>query len=334
MTYRVACLLALLAHTARADDDPPAAEPPPATAPAPLPPPAPAVEPQRATRFSSAEVMATGGYAGNMRGVAEDFLVLPDGLDVGGKLRTVTAKASPGMPELALTDLAFFDLDGQWAVARHYELDATATFLPKQPSTSHEHVFQGGSLALRRDLATRTAIALAASASPLAGIHGEAFGGSLFVTRKHRLNELVSFALAAGANETILRPTGMAVASLGEIAGHASVLVRVPNGVWGGWLGAGYAVPVYHRGLDPISGATLAPQPRLDLELGNTVQLADDWDLSATLSIIDRGDLASPATRLPILDGGFDQVQLVIGVSRRFKTEHQHRGISDPLIML
>ena len=332
MTPRLACLLALglLARTARADDDPPAAEPPPPPAPAPAPPPV------SQNRFDSAErIMVTGSLSsGSMRGVAEDFLVLPEGLDVGGKLRTVTAKGGLGMGELALTDLAFFDLEGQWAVAKHYELDATATFLPKQPSTSNEHVFQGGSLAIRRDLVQRTAIALAASASPLAGVHGEAFGGSLFLMHKHHLNELVSFALAAGANETVLRPTGMTTASLGEVAGRASVLVRVPNGVWGGWMGLGYAVPVYHRGLDPISGATLAPQPRLDLEIGNAVQLADDWDLSATLSIIDRGDLANPATRLPILDGGFDQIQIMVGVSRRFKTEHRQRGFSDPLIQL
>jgi hypothetical protein len=113
------------------------------------------------------------------------------------------------------------------------------------------------------------------------------------------------------------------------------VLVRIPNGVWGGWMGAGYAVPVYHRGHDPISGMPLDPQPRLDLDIGNAVQPADQWDLAVDLSIIDRGDLAMAATRLPILDGGFDQIQLMVGISRRIELGgERHRGISDPLIQL
>jgi hypothetical protein len=76
---------------------------------------------------------------------------------------------------------------------------------------------------------------------------------------------------------------------------------------------------------------TLAPQPRLDLDIGNAVQLADNWDLAVDLAIIDRGDLASPATRLPVLDGGFDQIQLIVAISRRFHTASRDYG--DPLIM-
>ena len=34
-------------------------------------------------------------------------------------------------------------------------------------------------------------------------------------------------------------------------------------------------------------------------------------------AVIDRGDLGAPATVLPILDGGFDQKQLTLGVTYR-----------------
>src|SRR4051794_5885611 len=208
--------------------------------------------------------------------------------------------------------------------------------LPKQPSSTSEHVFQGGSVVLRRDIGHRSALAVAGSAGPLLGIKGLTYGGSLFLEHKHRLNEIVTFSLAGGATSTVVRPTGMFDHPLlVEGAGHASVLVRIPNGVWGGWMGVGYAVPAYHRGHDPISGMALDPQPRLDLDIGNAVQLADQWDLSVDLSIIDRGDLANPATRLPILDGGFDQIQLMVGISRRIKLGgDRQRGISDPLIQL
>ena len=46
------------------------------------------------------------------------------------------------------------------------------------------------------------------------------------------------------------------------------------------------------------------------------------------LSIIDRGDAARPATRLPVLDGGFDQIQLSVGISRRIVPDRS-RGSHD-----
>lgn len=102
-------------------------------------------------------------------------------------------------------------------------------------------------------------------------------------------------------------------------------------------MGIGYALPAFHRGHDPVSGADLDPQPRLDLNLGNAVQLSDHWDLSIELTIIDRGDRAIPATHLPILDGGFDQIQLSVGVSRRIelsaRSQRSH-GLGDPMISL
>lgn len=287
----------------------------------------------RAAHELSADVISVGGSA---RGVAEEFLVLPDGADVGARLRTITAEGGLGPGKLALTDLALFDADLQWAFAKHYELDVTLTAMPKQPSMTHEHIFQGASLAVRRDVAQRTALAVAASAQPLAGLHGEAFGGSMFLTHKHRLNEVVTFSLAAGASSTVLHPAGASdLPYLIEAAGHASVLCRIPNGVWGGWFGVGYAIPAYHHGADPVSGMTLAPQPRLDIDLGNSVQLADHWDLTVDLSIIDRGELARPETRLPVIDGGFDQIQIMVGISRRLPSaDHGWRGITDPLIQL
>ena len=267
------------------------------------------------------------------RGVAEEFLVLPDGGQLGGQLRTITA-GSGGLGDgaLKLTDVALFDLAGSAAIAEHYELDGKVSMLAKQPSTTREPVFQGGALTLRRDLFAQTAISLTGSAAPLVDLRGHAFGGALMIAHKKRLNQYVTFALAAGASATLVRARGSttppmvdaaalavdrADPALVEAGGHAAVLVRIPEGRWGGWLGAGYSVPLAHRGRDPVSDMPLAPQPRLDLDLGSAVQLAARWDLSIELAILDRGDLDKPATRLPILDGGFDQIQITIGVTRR-----------------
>ncbi|MEO7729917.1 MAG: hypothetical protein ABIY55_03015, partial [Kofleriaceae bacterium] len=90
-------------------------------------------------------------------------------------------------------------------------------------------------------------------------------------------------------------------------------------------------------GHDPVSGMALDPRPRLDLSIGNAVQLSDHWDLSVELSILDRGDRGAPATRLPVLDGGFDQIQLSVGITRRLELSTRSRdarGIASPMITL
>jgi hypothetical protein len=274
---------------------------------------------------------ASGAY-GSTRNVAEDFMVLPYGLDLGAHVRTITADDGL-VGKLKLTDVALFDVAASWAIANHYELDASGTLLAKQPSTTDEPVLQSGSIALRRELPHRIAVSLAGSASALVNLHGDALGGSATLAHKHRLNEIVTFGLSLGADGIAIRNANVdAVATRGavtdaarpwlvEVGGHASVLARIPNGVWGCWVDVGYAVPVAHGGLDPVSEMPLDPQPRFDITLGTAVQLAEQWDLSFTVAVLDRGDAANPATELPILDDGFDQIQMMLGVSRRFGHE-------------
>jgi len=334
----IACCLAALSATARADD--PAPDEPEVDEtkvdetkvdPKPVPP----VEPHEEV-FVVNGAQTTDLSFSSARGVAEEFLVLPEGGEVGGRLRTITSDGGLGTGKLALTDLALFDLSAEYAIAHHFELDAQVSFLPKQPSMTHEHVFQGGSVTLRRDLWNRTALALSGEAGPLLGLPGFTYGGALFLSHKHRLNEFVTFALAGGASTVVIDPTGMSSELLVEGGAHAAILARIPNGVWGTWLGAGYALPAYHHGRDPVSGMAADPQPRLDIDYGNAVQLADDWDLTVDLSILDRGELTNAATRLPILDGGFDQIQIMVGIERRMhgKQESHDRGIRDPMIQL
>jgi hypothetical protein len=41
--------------------------------------------------------------------------------------------------------------------------------------------------------------------------------------------------------------------------------------------------------------------------------------LFVDFAVIDRGELSDPSTRLPILDGGFDQRQVIFGVTRHIE---------------
>jgi hypothetical protein len=340
----IAAALSLVASTARAAPTPPTDGSPPDDDVAPEPPPPEPIAVKDHENLELAGVTNQGAMlaraesiVGDPRGVAEDFLVLPDGIDVGARLRLITADDALGTGKIKITDLALFDVNAQWAFARGFELDGELSVLAKQPSATSEQVVQGGSLTVRRDLAVRPATAVSGSAGPLLGVAGFEVGAAAFVTHKHRLNGVVAFALAAGASTTFVRPSHADDSpTIIEGAGRASVLVSGAP-VWGGWMGVGYALPAYHQGRDPVSAMTLDPQPRLDLNLGNAVQLSRNWDLAVELSIIDRGDRAAPATRLPVLDGGFDQIQLTVGISRRIDlTDHSRRPheVSEPMMKL
>ena len=101
--------------------------------------------------------------------------------------------------------------------------------------------------------------------------------------------------------------------------------------MWGAWVGLGYAIPVISRGSDPTTGLAVDPQPRLDFRIGTVWSVVKEWDLYAEFAVIDRGDMADPATRLPILDGGFDQQQVIFGVTRHI--EGKRRSRQDAMIV-
>jgi hypothetical protein len=77
------------------------------------------------------------------------------------------------------------------------------------------------------------------------------------------------------------------------------------------------------------------PQARVDFHLGSVLALVPDWDLFVDFAVIDRGDLSNASTRLPILDGGFDQEQILFGITRHVKREHhRHDAPDDPALEL
>jgi hypothetical protein len=164
---------------------------------------------------------------------------------------------------------------------------------------------------------------------------GEWLRQSAMLEWKHTLNEFVAFDIQGGADEIELEAPGASGANLTEVAVQTSSFFREPTGHWGAWLGVTYAVPVEHAGVDPTTEMAIDPQPRIDLDIGTVLAIVPEWDLFITAAIINRGDLANRATMLPILDGGFDQRQLVLGVTRHFagSDKHSRRTVGEPLQM-
>jgi hypothetical protein len=281
------------------------------------------------------------------RSVAEDYMVLPSGQELSTQLRFVTADQSLGDSALKFSDLALFDIAANVALGHKFAINAALVTLPKQPSFTSEHVFQSASLGVRRQVGSRYAVAAQVAAGPLLGVRGEWGASSLALQHRRHVGESVSFEFSGGADGNMMAPKGGARSSLVEVSGKFSAVVNDGHGIWAGWIGAGYAVPVFSRGnaINGMSSAELSngamdvkldPQPRLDFTIGTGVRVGKLWDMYATYTVIDRGETSRPQTLLPILDGGFDQRQIIFGLSRRldWSLSHKSKQVSHPMMML
>jgi hypothetical protein len=259
---------------------------------------------------------------GSQRGVAGDYLVLPSGGELTAQMKFVTAGPLFSDKKLEFTDLALFGLTGRWSLFSKLELAASVDLLPKQPAYTDEKPWQSAGVTLRSPLGRRVAIALSGSGGHLLD-HGGMWTREAFMIewKKPIDDEFLAFDVAAGIDGLGLSApnTTKSTAFITELSINTTALFRVPNGKWGGWVGIGYAVPVQASGHDPTTEIRIDPQPRLDFHMGSVLALVPTWDLFVDFAVIDRGELSDPSTRLPILDGGFDQRQVIFGVTRHIE---------------
>ncbi len=253
------------------------------------------------------------------RGFTDDYLVMPSGGEIGAQFRLLTAQPVFGPDPVRITDLAIFSLGGRWSAHRRLELAASVDLLPKQPSFTDEKTWQSVSVSARTPLRRRTALAIGGSGGHLLDHSGSWIAQAASVEWRKPIIEFMSFDLAAGMSGVSLTAPNRPSAFVAELTASSRVAFRAPNGVWAGWFGVSYALPVIARGTDPTTDQRVDPQPRLDLRLGTVLAVVKQWDVYAEFAVIDRGDLADPTTRLPILSGGFDQQQIIFGVTRHFE---------------
>lgn len=312
-----------------------------------------------------------GSVASSPRGAALDWLVMPSGYDLGGSLRF--AMSPPGAlseRSLRFTDLGLFDLYGRLGVGAGFEIVTSTTLAVKQPSDADENLWQGSSLALKwqpgmsgasspddstsgdcRDCKPngRTGctgkhfvLGLGGAAGPMLDNLGMWTSGSTSIASRKRLvgDETggLQFEGSLGGQGTLLLPRRGKTTALAEAQVALGILAHVgKRGRRGGgaamWLSSTFALPVWHRGDDPVSHMALDPQTRLGFAIGAMATLTNTWDLIFEMRATDRGDLEFPRTRLPILDGGFDARQLVFAVTYHgeFSSRKPRRG---PLMLI
>jgi len=279
---------------------------------------------------------ATVEVAHSYRGVAQDYLVLPSGGELTAQMRFITADALLEGERLKFTDLALFGLAGRWSLFSKLELSASVELLPKQPATTDEKPWQSVGATLRSPLGRQVALALSGGGGHLLAHSGMWTRESLSIEWKKPIHDILAFDIEAGVNGLGLaaKDTTSSTAFLTEVSLRTNALFHEPSGHWGGWLGLTYAVPVQASGRDPTTEMPIDPQPRLNFHAGTVVSLVQNWDLFLDFAIVDRGDHANRATELPILDGGFDQQQVVFGVTRHIRTSTHDTTEDDRTIQL
>ncbi len=271
------------------------------------------------TADSTGEVLTVGR---SHRGVAQDYLVLPSGGELTAQMKFLTTDAMLGSGEsLKFTDLALFGITGRWSLFTKLELAASVQLLPKQPSSTDEKPWQSVGFSLRSPLGRHVAVALSGGGGHLFQHQGKWIQESISVEWKKPIDEdFLAFDVQVGLNGLGLSSpdTTTSTAYLTEAAMKTTALFHEPHGKWGGWLAIGYAVPMTSSGRDPTTELSIDPQPRLDFHLGTVLSLVPKWDIYVDFAVVDRGD-GQPGTQLPILDGGFDQKQIMFGVTRHIE---------------
>ena len=336
--------IATLSRPAFAGDPGPAVvAPPPADAPAAAPataaPPTPAAAAVPAAA-PTPEVVDVGGselssytdqgaLVGSARALARNWIIMPEGAEVGGELHFLTSYGGGlGDGALHFTDVMVARAHARYALGGVAEIFGGVDVLPKQPSDTDELVWQGADLGVRIGVGARLAAWARIAGGPLLADAGYWGGADAGLMGRTSVDETIAFQGAIGGSVTpLFVADGDGTAWLAETVVRGDTILRAPNGVFAAWIGCALAVPVAHADAPAVPGGMdMDPQTRVDVHLGMVYAMVDSWDLFTELSWIDRGDRDAPATTLPMLEGGFDQRQILFGVTRRFDfTPHGNR---------
>lgn len=267
--------------------------------------------------------MTAAGSRGDIISRTSGAFVLPSGhVETRGELAFLTSDAIVTPESLRFGDLALFRPSVRRAFGDQLELSLGTSLLAKQPSTGGDWLWQGASLGALLEPWAGYAVSLDLGAGPQLGGDGSVWTATPSLAGKWSLDHEARLLLSLANRFTALDEGGelRPRAWLDELALGAEAQLGDHHG--GGWIGLDYGVPLAHGGQLRSASASidLDPSVRIDVQVGGVLRVGrhDDWDLFAYYAWIDRGESVRPATLLPVLDGGFDQQQLVIGVSHRF----------------
>ncbi len=266
---------------------------------------------------------AVGLRHGDIGAKVDKRFVMPSGYaEVRGELAFITSDAIVTPRRLKFGDVALFRPSARRAFGEKVELSFGTTLLAKEPTAMQDWAWQSASLGVTFEPVSGYAVILAGSGGPLLDGLGSVWSAAGGLAAKWSLDRHTRVLLSISDLFTALDEVGRMAAHawLNEVVFGGEAQIGENNAA--AWVSVNYAIPVAKAGDVPNSPTPVALEPtvRMDLQVGGVLRggKRDDWDLFAYYSWIDRGEMGRPGTLLPVLDGGFDQQQIVLGVGHRF----------------
>ncbi|MBT8496535.1 MAG: hypothetical protein KJO07_26035 [Deltaproteobacteria bacterium] len=268
------------------------------------------------------------GSSSTPRGFLADQAVVPGHWEAGTSVTFSTATGLPSDAQVDLPNTARLGLQGRLSIGESFELAGSLALPPKRDEVTDDPPLVGGSLMGRYAVHRRHALYLRAEADRLLRIGGPkddgmwaqaaaGWDGRSFMDRRQRwlafswnLGASAGQAVGAGGSEQPWLVEGVAGLGLHVLASFGDQGVGLT-------LGSDFRFPFADGGR--AYWATDAPeinaQTRVDLHSSLFVTLATGWSIVTTFAYRDRGDAGSPESILPVLGGGFDQTQFLVGFS-------------------
>lgn len=244
--------------------------------------------------------------------------------ELGASLNFVTSEESLAGEKLAFTDVMLLRLHALVSLGR-FDVFAGTDILPKQPSYTNEHVWQGSLAGFRTNIDKNISVWARGQGGPQLDKAGFWASADAAAQYRYELQDVLFFESSLGFAHTHLffkEDVGRKY-FLDEVFTTVGLALRDPDhGKFGVWLNFDYYYPIFSRPTngnpDPVTLGSIDPQPRVNMHLGALGAITDNVSLFVDYSILDRGDLETANTTLPVLNTGFDQRQIIFGFMRHF----------------
>lgn len=235
------------------------------------------------------------------------------GWELGASLDFLTTtEAALGDQKLEVTDVVLFRVHGLVAIGRRGELFGGVDLLPKQPSYTDEHRWQGALAGGRVRFTSELSAYARGQLGPNLDHDGFwGIGEAALQWKRHLAEKVVFWETTVGGSYTHLVFDDADPVFQTDLVTQTGLAIREHRGRFATWLNFGFQFPL-------VASDALDPQVRVGMYFGMLVGVNKGLDLFVEGSILDRGDLEDPATTLPILSGGFDQRRILFGFNRRF----------------
>jgi hypothetical protein len=266
------------------------------------------------------------------RAFVTDQTVIPDYWHIAAEVARVSGPELHGQTPFRLGDYTRLSLDGRLALGEHLELAAGVSLPPKRSEVTEVPTILGGFLRARLALGPRSSLFAQGFAERLLPLLHPRDDGAWavgavgldareYVDRQRRWLAFAGTLGATGGRTLAAGAGGVPWLVEAQAGGDVHVTAMDDDGNDGLGLAAGivFAYPVAHggRAFWMVDAPALRPQTRADAHVSAYATFSTGWDITLKVLFLERGDANVPETILPVLSGGYDQRQLIVGVTYR-----------------